>query len=199
MNFYTNFSTGLIDGLLMKQNDNGYWVTENGKKTRNNIIKRDAFGNNRSGNVTQDIDTYLREWLLKQEMKPVANLDYDYEHPTPFDNKINKILLLLKWIIGIQKIKGVAEITKEDLKELDLDFSLTTLHKLLFAVDKCLVTNSFNEDETILIVKVGSRELKSGVGPGYVNMRISIPYLMDKITAYHEKLKNEVTNDVEAL
>lgn len=219
MNYYFNYNTGLIDGLLTRLGIEDYAFAEGTQDPRANEVPNDLYMKSRTlgkkvkrnnvlqsnvmvggpiteksrntGHKTEPIDKYLRNWLHKQAMEAVLeDFDYDHEYYSPFDNNINKLLLILKWITGIQSItRNMVEITKEDLKAIDMDHKSVMDIKIAF--DK-LFYNSIvysSYDAGTWSIKLGTRDLKVGEGPGFINMRIDIPHLVTKITEYHTNLK----------
>ena len=198
MNYYFNYTSGLIDNLLVRTKAENYTV--DGKRANVTNPKAPMPGrlhdqSRAFGELSIPIDgtnrSFLRDYLDKKEMKAgTGDINYDHEYASPFSNEINKLLLLFKWITGIQSItKNVVQITREDLKAIDMEHMSTldlkkTFGKLFW---NSLVTNMWNDG--VWTIKVGGRDLRVDEGPGYINMRISIPHLVDKITEYHNNLK----------
>lgn len=198
MNYYFNFPSGLIDNLLVRTNAENYTV--DGKRANVTDTKAPMPGrlhdqSRAFGELCIPIDghnrSFLRDYLDKLEMKAsTGEINYDFEYASPFGNDINKLLLLYKWITGIQSItKNTVQITKEDLKAIDMDHMSTldlkkTFNKIFW---NSLVINTWNDG--IWNIKVGGRDLRVDDGPGYINMRIGIPHLLEKIKEYHTNLK----------
>lgn len=200
MNYYFNYTSGLIDNLLVRTKAENYTV--DGKRANVTDPKAPMPGrlhdqSRAFGELCIPIDghkrSFLRDYLDKLQMKPsTGDINYDVEYASPFGNEINKLLLLFKWITGIQSItKDTVHITKEDLKAIDMEHMSTLDLKKTFSKIfwNSLVTNMWNDG--IWTVKIGSRDLRVGEGPGYINMRVSIPHLVQKIEEYHNNLKDQ--------
>ena len=143
--YYTKFSVGLIDSLLIKSQEHtdylvpltrGSGATATGKDIpMGTLVRPEKTGNDFEWMMGSSIveknqtwkkitlDETVHNWLIKSEMKPVLeDIDYDYEYVSPFPDNITKALLLLKWIIGIQVItKDIVTITREDLAKIGYD------------------------------------------------------------------------------
>tara|TARA_R110002153_G_scaffold272842_1_gene442214 strand:- start:47 stop:769 length:723 start_codon:yes stop_codon:yes gene_type:complete len=143
--YYTKFSVGLIDSLLIKSQEHtdylvpltsGSGATKTGKDVPENyLVRPEKTGNDFEWMMGSSMveknqtwkklstDETVHNWLIKSEMKPVLeDIDYDYEYKSPFDGTISKALLLLKWIIGLQVItKDTVSITREDLAKIGYD------------------------------------------------------------------------------
>jgi len=206
MNYYYNFTTGLIDGLIMNIGNDTYCrnVPDNKHYDYYSRVRKTKVDRN---NVTDailgkktPIDTYLRLHLhaLSQDViiddnkgKPIFN--YTHEYPTVFPNNINRMLLIFKWIAGTQALtKDVVIITREDLQSLELATDSPSKLKAKFEdlFHKSIVYSTYEDGKWK--IKLGSRSLMVGEGPGYINMRIGIPFLEDRIKAYHIVLKESL-------
>jgi len=233
MNYYYNFTTGLIDGLLTRMaiepyafakssNDpilqEGGRLTEatsddwtyskylNEKVIRNNVIDFKApmpgklHDNSRAfGTKTIPIDKYLREYLenlnadIFSPSTSAKEIDYNKEYGCPFNQATKVKLLTLKWIAGIQALtKDIVVVDKESLEAIGLEGASPLDIKKSF--DKLFYNNIVHSsyDKGKWYVKLGRRDIAVGEGPGYINMRIGIPYLEDKIKAYHIVLKESL-------
>ena len=152
------------------------------------------------------IDATVHKYLLKQEMKPsMGDIDYSHEYASPFPDSVNKTLLLLKWITGIQSITGdTVVITKKELAKIGYDHisplqlkiqfdklfgyhKITEYHKSFYS--GCLTYNYYNEDTKEWSVKIGSREMRYIRGAGTVILKTTQYFnLMTKIITYHREL-----------
>lgn len=238
MNYYFNYTSGLIDGLLKRTGTEDYVIVEGstdpGKTNKygrtiprehilySSLINKKVIPQNwidtetmpgkiydqsrNTGDTWIPIDghkkSYLREWLSKNEstiFTPSTSneVDYDKEYKSPFDNNIDKMLLILKWIAGIQSITGkTVEITREDLKAIDMEHKSTMDIKIAFdkIFPKSIVYSSY--DSGTWSIKLGTRDIRTGNGPGYINMRINIPHLVENIETYHNDLQIKVKEEV---
>ncbi len=220
MNYYNTFTTGTIDSLLMNIGKDGYAIpvdleTDGDRKTEahyySKIRKKRMIRNNvgkskvRVGGPTTDksrafgyeitpVDTFLRTYLHKEAMEAVMeDFNYEHEYASPFDNGINQMLLIYKWIIGLQSItKNIVDITKDDLAKLGMDHKSVMDIKIAF--DKLfsheIVKSTY--DSGTWFIKLGGRSLLVGEGPGYIKIKMQIPALEDKIKAYHNELQAEL-------
>lgn len=217
MNYYTTFTTGTIDGLLLNtlNEDYCYPVAQSAirkgapyyysavKKTyvqRNNVLSDHAENqgaqsdrSNAFGRRETPVDTHLRTFLIKStgEYRAILddNFDFEEEFKSPFDDKVNKMLLVFKWIAGIQSItRNTVTITQADIDQLGLPIKLGTLSQTFEKLfDKEIVTS--NQDNAEWRIRLGGGALKTGMGPGFVQMRIQIPALVEAISTYHKDLQ----------
>jgi len=219
MNFYTNWKTGFIDGLLTriaytdyaiaKKEEDPKWNTipyelelySKALKTkvkRLNLVQKEvAVGGptterSRSfGSKLMPIDTYLKTFMMKKNMIPsMGNIEHSKEYNSPFENSINRMLLVYKWILGIQAItKDTVVISKEELVKLGMDHkSVMDIKK---AFDKLFYNNivtSYYEDHKWFIKLTGG-SFGMAEGPGYINISIPIPGLVKKIKEHHKELQ----------
>ena len=212
MNYYFNFSTGLIDTLLLKTKAEHYFNQQNLNQKnlskyrgRNNIEKIDGHyvGTTNGHKTSMGLDEFVYSHLAAQSLKPSINTEsnYETEFVSPFPDEINKMLLLLKWVAGIQSITGewAVEITKDTLKEIEMDhispMDVKILFEKLFKYTPILIKSIY--EKGTYTIKLGPRDLLCELGPGRVNIRLDYPHLLDKIQQHHNKLKEEqkVLND----
>lgn len=205
MNYYNTFTIGTIDSLLQNTMKDGYcleetsrtkrthWskLTKKGVRRLNQMITRDEMG--RQIGTAESPDKFLRNFLHKEAMEAVMEeFNYKHEYASPFDNGINQMLLIYKWISGRQSItKEMVLISKDDLAKLGMDHKSVMDIKIAF--DKVfpheIVKSTY--DSGTWFIKLGSRSLMVGEGPGYIKIRMQIPALTEKIKAYHDELQTE--------
>lgn len=221
-NYYKTFTTGLIDGILIREDkkvpahtaeyyDHGrkvegykYYQETSLRRMLNASKTLKKHMEHRDGITTEglviknNIDTCVYDYLCKLELKPSFgnDIDYTYEFAPPFTDTVNKMLLILKWVAGIQSItkSNQITITKEELSEIGLNMSPLDLHKAIKAIfkDAAFSKNVYNHDERYVVLGVGGRDLQVSEGYGYVNLKMTqYTGLLNAIIAHHEKLLNE--------
>lgn len=216
--FYKIFATGTIDGMLIREDkkidadkaeyfDHGrrpdckyhqvvslQRIINTGNNIKDHIDVRD--NNMTVGKIVKGIDEAVFDYLCKKEYKPSFgdNIDYSYEFTMPFTDRINKMLLILKWVAGIQSInrKPNVTITDKDLSKIGLTISPLQLHKAIkeYFKDAVFSKNQYNWDTKELVLSVGGRDLTVSDGPGYVKLK-STQYigLLDMIMNHHKELQ----------
>jgi len=217
MNYYTTFTTGIIDGLLLNTLANEYcykvdkealrkdapYYYSTMKKAyvqRNNIISDTAENrgtrNDRSnafGRKEVPVENHLRTYLIKKtgEYRAIIEdkFDYEEEYKSPFESSINRMLLIFKWISGIQSItKNTAVIKQSDIDQIGLNVKLGALKASFEKMfEKQIVTSTQSNDEWR--IKIGGNALNTGMGPGFIKLRIQIPALIESIHTYHKDLQ----------
>lgn len=217
MNFYTNWKTGFIDGLLVRTCYQDYAMSNKDPKwndypqdlelysrllktkvKRLNMIKANvpvggpttdksrAFGTS-----TTPIDDHLKTFMMKKSLIPsTGDIDHSKEYVSPFDNKINRMLLIYKWILGIQAItKDTVAISKEELALLEMDHKSVMDIKIAFdsLFYNSVVSSSYESGTWYIKLTGGSFGISEG--PGFINISIPIPSLINKIKKHHESLQ----------
>jgi len=204
--YYNKFAVGLIDGLLIRL-DQDYSMldgiegpTQNqNKKVRirnGSILKKNEWVGEKQGHIMKPIETSVHEWLCKQNLIPTVGkeIDYDYEYPSPFSDKITKSLLMLRWITGLQAInkQDAIEITKSDLAEIGLEHQSVMDWKIIFDKTFKPVISSYHNGTWL--VKIGGRDAVPGNGPGTIKIKVSqFSGLYNNIVEHHNKVKKELT------
>lgn len=206
MNYYNTFTIGTIDSLLQNTMKDRYcleetspskrthWskLTKKGVRRLNQRIARDEMG--RQIGTAESPDTFLRNFLHKEAMEAVMqNFNYQHEYASPFDNGVNQMLLIYKWITGLQSLtKEIVLIDKSALAKLGMDHKSVMDIKIAF--DKLfpyeIVKSTY--DSGTWFIKLGSRSLLVGEGPGYIKIKMQIPALEEKIRKHHDDLKTAV-------
>jgi len=206
MNYYNTFTIGTIDSLLQNTMKDGYcleepsrdkrthWskLTKKGVRRLNERITRDEMG--RQIGTAVSPDKFLRNFLHKQAMEAVMeDFNYEHEYASPFDNGINQMLLVYRWITGQQSLtKEIVSIDKADLVKLGMDHK--SIMDIKIAFDKLfpheIVKSTY--DSGTWFIKLGGRSLLVGEGPGFIKIKMQIPALEDKIKAYHNELQAEL-------
>lgn len=218
-NYYKTFTTGLIDGILIREDkkipdtqaeyyDQGRgvgdqkWYQQTAlRRMLNKPAELESHTEVRDGTMTNgkvikyNIDACVYDYLCKLELKPSFGneLDYSYEFAPPFTDTINKLLLLTKWISGIQSIteKTLIQIGKDEIEELDLNMTPLDLHKAIKATfkDSVFSMNRYNSDEKYVVLSIGGRDRKVTEGPGYVKLKTpQYIQLLNNIMEYHDRL-----------
>lgn len=226
-NYYKTFSTGLIDGILIREDKKipttqaEYYDNErnvSGEKwhqqtsLRRMINSKDNIEKHlevRDGTMTEgyaglsNIDTCVYDYLCRLELKPSfgGEIDYTYEFAAPFSDTINKLLLIVKWVAGIQSItqENSVEITKDNLKEIST-MSPLQLHKAIKELfkDDVFGRNHYNYDDNILTLMVGGRDRKISEGFGYIKIKTTqYTGLLNNIMKHHDELIKERDAKVE--
>ena len=211
--YYNKFATGLIDGLLIRL-DQDYSILDTIEgETRNqtkkvrirngSILERNVWIGEKNGHVMKTPERSVHEWLCKLNMIPSTSeeLDYDKEYPSPFKDNVTKALLMLRWITGLQAMnkQNAVEITKEDLKEIGLEHMSVMDWKILF--DKSFKPVVSHYHEGTWTVKIGSRDAVPGIGPGTIKIKVSqFSGLYNNIVKHHQRVledlkKQPVTNE----
>jgi len=238
--YYTKFSVGLIDSLLTRQQENTDYLIpltsgRGDTASTTTINERTLVRPEKTGNDFEwmmgsqmverpqtwkrsNLDTTVHNWLIKQEMKPVLeDIDYDYEYASPFKDGITRLLLVFKWITGIQSItKEEVRLTKQDLELIGLDkpvYHYTKLFETLFGpinsyelskitgrytrdLSGSLTYNKYDPDTKEWVIKVGPRDLAVANGPGSVCIKTtSYTGLLNMIIEDHDRRKKELTKE----
>lgn len=206
MNYYNTFTTATIDALLQNTMKDGYCLetTSTSEKTYySTIYKKKVKRNNHDtaagSGRSIPVDTYLRSFLHKEAMEAVmGDFNWEHEYVSPFDNGINQMLLIHKWITGLQSLtKDIVSIKKTDLAKLDMDHKSVMDIKIAF--DRLFPTEIVKStyDSGTWFIKLGGRSLRIGEGPGYIKIKMQIPYLIEKIKADHDTLKTELSAEID--
>ena len=205
--FYTTFPMGLIDGMLMRLKVEPYVIFaptsvpdgRGGTKTENRWIKDDViisnvFGEKRTGDKKMPTSEYLYNFLCQKDLRPTMGKDIDYsvEFESPFGKGNTQMLLLYKYVAGLQAINGDTVILKtSDIAELGLN--LTALDaKIAFddTFPNSYVINKF--DDKKWHIKLGPRDVRVTPGPGSVQIKVTnYVGLLTKIMDLHNQEMNK--------
>ncbi|MCP4324981.1 MAG: hypothetical protein GY787_24660 [Alteromonadales bacterium] len=211
--YYNKFATGLIDGLLIRLDQDYSMLDTIEGETRNqtkkvrirngSILERNVWIGEKNGHVMKTPEQSVHEWLCKLNMIPSTSqeIDYDKEYPSPFKDNVTKALLVLRWITGLQAMnrQNAVDITKEDLKEIGLEHMSVMDWKILF--DKSFKPVVSHYHEGTWTVKIGSRDAVPGSGPGTIKIKVSqFSGLYNNIVKHHQRVledlkKQPVTNE----
>ena len=211
--YYNKFAVGLIDGLLIRLDEEYSMLdgvegpTKNQNKhvrIRNGaILQSNVFVGEKQGHIMKTPERCVHDYLCKLNMIPSINkeIDYDKEYPSPFKDQFTRALLMLRWITGLQAMNNqdAVELTKEDLKEIELDHMSIMDWKIMF--DKAFRPVVSHYHEGTWTVKIGSRDTVPGTGPGTIKIKVSqISGLYNNILAHHQRVfdqlkKQPVTNE----
>ena len=212
--YYNKFAIGLIDGLLVRLDQDYSQLVNVDGDTRNQTKKsRVRHGSilNTEGQRTNSLTPSLigekkgflmvqpersvHEWICKLNMIPSTfeEIDYDKEYPSPFKDQFTRALLMLRWITGLQAMNNqdAVELTKEDLKEIELDHMSIMDWKIMF--DKAFRPVVSHYHEGTWTVKIGSRDTVPGTGPGTIKIKVSqISGLYNNILAHHQRVFDQL-------
>jgi hypothetical protein len=205
--FYTTFPMGLIDGMLVRLQVEPYVVyapkiveDSSGRKkeiyawTRDNVIESNVFGEKRTGDRVTPTSEYLYNYLCQKDLRPTMGKDIDYsvEFESPFTKGVTQMLLVYKWIAGLQAISGdTITIKTSDIAELGLN---PTALDCKIAFDKYFpnsyVINKFYDKKWH--VKLGPRDVRVTPGPGSVQIKVTnYVGLLNKIMDLHNQEMNK--------
>jgi hypothetical protein len=145
MNYYRNFTTGVIDGLLTRMATEGYSLKEDDPKfnsmpsetklysrylkqkvVRDNVLENNAMNSGGIGDKSRVTGVkyksqtkYLFEYLNKADLKALDNNEHNWDWSTefssPFDNATDIMLCFFKLITGMQSITRKAAVIDRDL------------------------------------------------------------------------------------
>jgi hypothetical protein len=205
--FYTTFPMGLIDGMLTRlkvepyvifaptsvPNATGGTTTET-RWIKDDVIQSNIFGEKRTGSKKTPTSEYLFNFLCQKDLRPTMGKDIDYsvEFTSPFEDKITRMLLLYKYVAGLQAISNdTVTLKTSDIAELGL--SLTALDAKI-AFDKMFpnsyVINRF--DDKKWQIKLGPRDVRVTPGPGSVQLKVTnLMGLYSKIKDLHFQEMNK--------
>lgn len=211
--YYNKFAIGLIDGLLIRL-DQDYSMLDGieGPTERQNkrvrirygaVLQTNVWVGEKQGHIMKQPERCVHDYLCKLNMIPSINeeIDYDKEYPSPFKDQFTRALLMLRWITGLQAMnkQNAVEITKEDLKEIELDHMSVMDWKIMF--DKAFKPVVSHYHEGTWTVKIGSRDAVPGTGPGTIKIKVSqFSGLYNNIVKHHQRVledlkKQPVTNE----
>lgn len=165
MNYYRNFTTGTIDGLLARLGIEGYVLKSDDPKFetypkeemiysrylkekvgRDNILEKHTFNDGyqgdrtrSTGNKTRCETKYLYEFLCKQELRAIdkddTNWDWNLEFGSPFDNGTNIMLCFFKLITGMQSITRKPAVITRELLQ-TLELDVASVYEWKKQFDK---------------------------------------------------------------
>lgn len=206
--YYNKFAIGLIDGLLIRL-DQDYSMldgldgpTQNqNKKVRiryESVLQSNVWIGEKQGHIMKQPERCVHDYLCKQNMIPSTNeeIDYDVEYPSPFSDGVTKSLLMLRWVTGLQAMnkQNAVDITKEDLKEIGLDHMSVMDWKIAFDKSFKPVVSSYLDGTWT--VKIGSRDAVPGTGPGTIKIKVSqFNGLYNNIVEHHQRVFDELKKE----
>jgi hypothetical protein len=136
------------------------------------------------------------DYLQRKDMK-VGEPDWLDEYSMPFAEEINQLLLIFKWVLGIQRLNDntVTTITSDDISSLDLPYTVKQLHfRLKTLLGSSFATLRYMEDDNTIEYKVSSRDAFLNEGYGYVKLNVTqYVVLLNNIVKDHEERRKQVT------